>query len=159
MTVSAPHHPLPQPVFDRPVKLLIVVAPVYPDITDALLAGARAAAGDAEVEVLEVPGVTEIPPAIAMAGRLADFHGCVALGCLLPDDMGNDEWARGLMMLGLGGSCIGSAILTVDSLAQAAVQADPAGQDKGGAATRAALHLIAISRKWAGQTKGIGFRA
>jgi 6,7-dimethyl-8-ribityllumazine synthase len=39
------------------------------------------------------------------------------------------------------------------------VRADPAGQDKGGGAALAALHLIAISRKWAGQTKGIGFRA
>ena len=71
MTASAPHHILPHPVFDKPVKLLIVVARVYPEITDALLAGARAAAGDAEVEVLDVPGVTEIPSAIAMAGRLA----------------------------------------------------------------------------------------
>ena len=63
------------------------------------------------------------------------------------------------MMLGLGGSCIGNGILTVENRDQAVVRADPAGQDKGGGAALAALHLIAISRKWAGQTKGIGFRA
>jgi 6,7-dimethyl-8-ribityllumazine synthase len=39
------------------------------------------------------------------------------------------------------------------------VRANPADQDKGGGAAAAALHLIALSRKWAGQTKGIGFRA
>ena len=40
----------------------------------------------------------------------------------------------------------------------AEVRADPAGQDKGGGAAAAALHLIALARKWAGGTKGIGFR-
>jgi 6,7-dimethyl-8-ribityllumazine synthase len=118
----------------------------------------------AEVDVLEVPGALEIPSAIAMAGRLADFDGYVALGCIIRgetthyDTVCNDS-SRGLMMLGLGGSCIGNGILTVENRDQAVVRADPAGQDKGGGAALAALHLIAISRKWAGQTKGIGFRA
>jgi 6,7-dimethyl-8-ribityllumazine synthase len=44
-------------------------------------------------------------------------------------------------------------------MAQAEVRADPAGQNKGGGAAAAALHLIALSRKWAGARKGIGFRA
>ena len=39
------------------------------------------------------------------------------------------------------------------------VRADPAGQNKGGGAAAAALHLIALSRTWAGKSKGIGFRA
>ena len=145
---------------------MIVVAPYYRDIADNLVAGAKAkaAAVGAEVDVLEVPGALEIPSAIAMAGRLADFDGYVALGCIIRgetthyDTVCNDS-SRGLMMLGLGGSCIGNGILTVENRDQAVVRADPAGQDKGGGAALAALHLIAISRKWAGQTKGIGFRA
>ena len=47
----------------------------------------------------------------------------------------------------------------VENRAQAEVRADPAGQNKGGGAAAAALHLVALSRKWAGKTKGIGFRA
>ena len=145
---------------------MIVVAPYYRDIADNLVAGAKAKAASvgAEVDVLEVPGALEIPSAIAMAGRLADFDGYVALGCIIRgetthyDTVCNDS-SRGLMMLGLGGSCIGNGILTVENRDQAVVRADPAGQDKGGGAALAALHLIAISRKWAGQTKGIGFRA
>jgi 6,7-dimethyl-8-ribityllumazine synthase len=166
MAASETHYTLPAPQFDKPVKLLIVVAPYYRDIADNLLAGAKAKAAlvGAEVEVLEVPGALEIPPAIAMASRLAEFDGYVALGCIIRgetthyDTVCNDS-SRGLMMLGLGGSCIGNGILTVENRDQAVVRADPADQDKGGGAALAALHLIAISRKWAGQTKGIGFRA
>ena len=166
MAASETHYTLPAPKFDKPVKLLIVVAPYYRDIADNLVAGAKAKAASvgAEVDVLEVPGALEIPSAIGMAGRLADFDGYVALGCIIRgetthyDTVCNDS-SRGLMMLGLGGSCIGNGILTVENRDQAVVRADPAGQDKGGGAALAALHLIAISRKWAGQTKGIGFRA
>jgi 6,7-dimethyl-8-ribityllumazine synthase len=166
MAASETHYTLPAPKFDKPVKLLIVVAPYYRDIADNLVAGAKAKAASvgAEVDVLEVPGALEIPSAIAMAGRLAEFDGYVALGCIIRGETTHYETvcndsSRGLMMLGLGGSCIGNGILTVENRDQAVVRADPAGQDKGGGAALAALHLIAISRKWAGQTKGIGFRA
>ena len=166
MAASETHYTLPAPKFDKPVKLLIVVAPYYRDIADNLVAGAKAKAASvgAEVDVLEVPGALEIPSAIGMAGRLAEFDGYVALGCIIRGetthyDMVCNDSSRGLMMLGLGGSCIGNGILTVENRDQAVVRADPAGQDKGGGAALAALHLIAISRKWAGQTKGIGFRA
>ena len=61
-------------------------------------------------------------------------------------------------MLGLQGYCIGNGILTVENRPQAEVRADPAYQDKCGGAAAAALHLVALSRKWAGRTKGIGFK-
>lgn len=160
------HHILPLPAFDRPVKLLVVVAPYYKDIADNLVAGARAkaAACGAEVEMVEVPGALEIPTAIAMAERQAKFDGYVALGCVIRgetthyDTVCNDS-SRAITLLGLQGACIGNGILTVENYEQAEVRANPADQDKGGGAAAAALHLIALSRKWAGQTKGIGFRA
>ncbi|MDO8313348.1 MAG: 6,7-dimethyl-8-ribityllumazine synthase, partial [Sideroxyarcus sp.] len=62
-------------------------------------------------------------------------------------------------LLGLEGACIGNGILTVENRKQAEVRADPADQNKGGGAAAAALHLIALSRKWAEARKGIGFRA
>jgi 6,7-dimethyl-8-ribityllumazine synthase len=47
--------------------------------------------------------------------------------------------------------------LTVENRRQAEVRAETAGQNKGGGAAAAALHLIALTRKW-GQPKGkIGF--
>ncbi len=166
MAASETHYTLPAPVFDKPVKLLIVVAPYYKDITDQMVAGAQAAAlaCGAEVELIEVPGALEVPTAIGMAERLAKFDGYVALGCVIRgetthyDTVCNDS-SNALMLLGLQGSAIGNGILTVENREQALVRAEVAGQNKGGGAALAALHLIALSRTWAGQTKGIGFRA
>jgi 6,7-dimethyl-8-ribityllumazine synthase len=166
MVGTETHYVLPMPVFDKPVRLLIVVAPYYRDIADALVAGARAVAvaAGAEVEVVEVPGALEVPTAIAMAARLAEFDGYVALGCVIRGETSHydtvcNESARAISTMGLTGLSIGNGILTVETRAQAVVRAEVAGQNKGGGAAAAALHLIAISRKWAGKTKGIGFRA
>lgn len=38
------------------------------------------------------------------------------------------------------------------------MRAAPSEQDKGGGAAAAALHLIALSRRWSGQRKGMGFK-
>ncbi|MES2915766.1 MAG: 6,7-dimethyl-8-ribityllumazine synthase [Pseudomonadota bacterium] len=166
MAGSETHYTLPLPSFDKPVKLLIVVAPYYKDIADNLVAGARAmaAACGATVDLIDVPGALEVPSAIALAERLAEYDGYVALGCVIRgetthyDTVCNDS-SRAISLLGLQGACIGNGILTVENRAQAEVRADPAGQNKGGGAAAAALHLIALSRRWAGKSKGIGFRA
>lgn len=166
MASTETHYTMPLPAFDKPVKLLIVVAPYYNDITDNLVAGARAVAAScgAECDLIEVPGALEVPTAIALAERQASYDGYVALGCVMRgetthyDTVCNDS-SRAISLLGLQGACIGNGILTVENRPQAEVRADPAGQNKGGGAAAAALHLIALSRKWAGQTKGIGFRA
>lgn len=165
MAANEQHYTLPLPSFEKPVKLLIVVAPYYKDITDQLVAGARgvAEACGAEVEVIEVPGALEIPTAIAMAERMSNYDGHVALGCVIRgetthyDTVCNDS-SRAITLLGLQGACIGNGILTVENRAQAEARAEVAGQNKGGGAAAAALHLVALSRKWAGARKGIGFR-
>ena len=166
MAANENHYTLPLPTFDKPVRLLIVVAPYYRDIADQLIAGAKniAAQCGAEVELVEVPGALEVPTAIAMAERQAKFDGYVALGCIIRgetthyDTVCNDS-SRALSLLGLQGACIGNGILTVENRDQAEVRAEASGQNKGGGAASAALHLVALSRRWAGQTKGIGFRA
>lgn len=166
MAGTETHFTLPLPGFDRPVALLAVVAPFYRDIADGLIAGARATAerAGATLEVVEVPGALEIGPAIALAQRLCEYDGFVALGCVIRgetthyDTVCNDS-SRALTLLGLEGAAIGNGILTVENRAQAEVRADLHGQDKGGGAAAAALHLVALGRRWAGQTKGIGFRS
>ncbi|MFD1913842.1 6,7-dimethyl-8-ribityllumazine synthase [Halodurantibacterium flavum] len=165
MAAFETHYTLPLPKFDEPVRLLVVVAPYYKDIADNLIAGARAVAEEAgaEVDIVEVPGALEIPTAITLAQGMADYHGFVALGCVIRgetthyDTVCNDS-SRGLTLMGLQGVCIGNGILTVENREQAVVRADPAGQNKGGGAAAAALHLVALSRKWGRVEKGIGFR-
>lgn len=162
---SIEHHILDRPQFDKPVKVLIVVAPYYKNIADNLLAGARAEleAAGADHETVEVPGALEIPTAIGIAGRMSNYDGYVALGCVIRGETTHYETvcndsSRGLTLLGLQGLCVGNGVLTVENVAQAEVRADPAAQNKGGGAAAAALHLIALARKWGGQTKGVGFK-
>jgi 6,7-dimethyl-8-ribityllumazine synthase len=165
MAASETHYTLPPPEFDKPVKLLIVVAPYYRAIADQMLTGAQAMAANcgAEVEVIEVPGALEVPTAIAMAERQSDFDGYVALGCVIRgetthyDTVCNDS-SRAISLLGLQGACIGNGILTVETMDQAEVRANPDKQNKGGGAAAAALHLIALRRRWSSARKGIGFR-
>lgn len=155
MAANEQHYVLPLPVFHKPVKLLIVVAPYYKDITDNLVAGARAVAAScgAEVDLVEVPGALEVPTAIALAERMSNYDGYVALGCVIRgetthyDTVCNDS-SRAIALLGLQGACIGNGILTVENREQAVVRAEPEGQNKGGGAAAAALHLIALARQW-----------
>ena len=125
------------PVFDKPVKLLIVSAVGNEAV--ARVAIARSRAVNCEVEVISVPGALEVPVVIAMAERMGEYDGYIALA--EPSEVSAEAW-RSLSLLGLQGLCIGNGI----------------GLEPGQAAF-AALHLVAISRKWAAKTKGIGFRA
>jgi 6,7-dimethyl-8-ribityllumazine synthase len=167
MAAAEQHYTLPLPGFSKPVKLLIVVAPYYKDITDQLVAGARgvAAACGAEVDLVEVPGALEVPTAIGLAERMAKYDGYVALGCVIRGETTHYETvcndsSRAITLLGLQGACIGNGILTVENRPQALARAEVAGQNKGGGAAAAALHLVALSRSWAaGDKTGMGFRA
>ena len=158
------HHVLERPTFDQPTKLLIVVSPYYKDLADNLVAGATAEieAAGASWEIVEVPGALEIPTAIGMAERLSNFDGYVALGCVIRGETTHYETvcndsSRAIQLLGLQGLAIGNGILTVENYEQAAVRADTKDQNKGGGAAAAALHLIALSRKWGRADQGVGF--
>ncbi|MEM6593401.1 MAG: 6,7-dimethyl-8-ribityllumazine synthase [Pseudomonadota bacterium] len=165
MAGTEQHHVMETPKFEEPTKLLIVVSPYYKDIADNLLAGAKAEieAAGATWERVDMPGALEIPPAIRIADRQGEFDGYVALGCIIRgetthyDTVCNDS-SRGLMLLGLQGCNIGNGILTVENRGQAEVRADPSGQNKGGGAAAAALHLIAMQRTYGPKSKGLGFR-
>ncbi|MCV2448041.1 6,7-dimethyl-8-ribityllumazine synthase [Paracoccus sp. DMF] len=154
MAASIEHYQLPLPRLDG-ARLLIVVAPYYRQIAEALIAGARQVAADAgaTVDLVEVPGALEVPTAIGLAAARGLYDGYVALGCVIRgetthyDTVCNDS-SRGITLLGLQGHCIGNGILTVENYEQAAVRADPATQNKGGGAAAAALHLIALKRGW-----------
>ncbi|MBF9034668.1 6,7-dimethyl-8-ribityllumazine synthase [Rhodobacterales bacterium HKCCE2091] len=165
MMAGVTHHELALPEFTKPVKLGIVVAPYYKDIADELLAGARTMIDTVggKYELFEVPGALEVPVAIRILHRQANFDGFVALGCVIRGETTHYETvcndsSRALTLLGLEGACIGNGILTVETHEQASVRADSFGQNKGGGAAAAALHLIALSRRFLKPRGGVGFR-
>ncbi|MCC5969804.1 MAG: 6,7-dimethyl-8-ribityllumazine synthase [Pararhodobacter sp.] len=162
---GASHYTLPLPRFDKPVKLLVVVAPYYRDIADDLIKGVRGVLDEvgAAHELIEVPGALEVPTAIGQAFRMSNFDGYVALGCVIRGETTHYETvcndsSRAITLLGLQGACVGNGILTVETHEQAAVRADPKAQNKGGGAAAAALHLIALARRWGGVARDVGFR-
>ena len=151
---------LTPPGFNPAPKVLIVSAPYYGGIADQLETGARAAlaAASATVETIYVPGALEIPAAIRLAFDSRRYDGFIALGCVVRGETSHydlvcNESARGLTLLAVEhGAAIGNGVLTVENMAQAEVRADPQGQDKGGDAATACLHLIALARRFGGRT-------
>ncbi len=153
MASTEEHRSLPLPEFSPAPSVLIVAAPYYLGVVYDLIGGAKAvlARAGARVDVVEVPGALEIPTAIRLAeGR---YEGFVALGCVIRgetthyDTVCNDS-SRALALLGLEGICIGNGILTCENVDQARVRAAPDNMDKGGGAAAAALHLIALARRF-----------
>jgi 6,7-dimethyl-8-ribityllumazine synthase len=142
------------------MHVLIAEARFYDHIADLLLAGARAAldAAGATHETVTVPGALELPGAIAVADASERFDAYVALGCVLRGETYHfevvaNESARGIMTLTLDGLAIGNGVLTVETEEQALVRARGAadgGSDKGGGAARAALAMLALRDRLAG---------
>ncbi len=162
--MAGSEYTMPRAELEKPAKLLIVVAPFYRDIADNLIAGATAEleVTGATYDLVEVPGALELPTSIGIAERLSNFDGYVALGCVIRGETTHYETvctdsSRGITLLGLQGLCVGNGILTVENRDQAEVRADPARMNKGAGAAAAALHLIALTRKWGAPRKGVGF--
>ena len=143
-------HDLPD--FTEKLKICIVSAPYYKDITENLIRGALNVLKRirADTEIVEVSGALEIPTAIKLMEN--EFDGFIAVGCVIRGEtthyeIVSMESSRGLSNLGLEKVCIGNAILTVENRLQAEKRADPKVFDKGGEACNALLSIIKIKRR------------
>ena len=147
---------------EETIRILIVEARFYDDLADELLKGAVDALQvyGADYDVVTVPGALEIPGAIALAeegghrpASAAPWDGYVALGTVIRGETYHfeivaGESARGIMDLTVGKRlCIGNGVLTVEDEAQAWARARVSEGDKGGAAARAALSMVALKRQ------------
>jgi 6,7-dimethyl-8-ribityllumazine synthase len=137
------------------MRVLIVEARFYPEISDALYEGAEKALRAAGVasERVVVPGALEIPGAIKSAGD--HYDGFIALGCVIRGETHHfeivaNESARALMELTIRDRlCIGNGILTVEDEEQAFVRARTEEGGKGADAVRACLALMALKARFA----------
>lgn len=138
------------------MKILIVEAPYYTEISDNLAKGAIAEleAHNAEYERLEVPGALEIPLAIKLAHESGQYDGFLALGCVIRGetthyDIVCNESARGITLLGINHHiAIGNGILTCENKEQALERARPERKNKGRDVAQAALRMIELKKKF-----------
>lgn len=121
-------------------------------VADRLTDGATAALdqGAATFTRISVPGVLEVPAAIALAARgPKPFEAYVALGCVIGGDAVSDtlyrETIRALVHLGTQGVVIGNGVLLAGDERAALSLAG----DAGGDAARAALALATLRERLA----------
>ncbi len=135
--------------------ILIVEAPYYAHIAEALLKGAVAVLDKAPAtyERPAVPGAVRASPprsrlfaeAAADRGIWRRFDGYVALGCVIRGETTHyqhvcEECARGVQTLALDRQlAIGFGVLTVENEAQALARSQIGKRDKGGEAAQACL--------------------
>jgi 6,7-dimethyl-8-ribityllumazine synthase len=139
-----------------PPHLLIVRAPYYRQVVDGLTDGARRILREAGAtsEALDVAGAYELPQVIRIALRGSKrFDGYVALGCIVRGETDHYEFIcratmDGIMSVALQfGICMGTGLLTCDTLAQAEARSSQDGHNKGAEAAAAALLQISAARR------------
>jgi 6,7-dimethyl-8-ribityllumazine synthase len=131
------------------MNILIVEARYHAHVADRLVNGATTALeqGAAAITRVSVPGVLELPYAVALAAHgPRPFDACVALGCVIGQDTIADtlyrETMRGLVNLSAAGIALGNGVLLALDEHTALSLADDA--DIGGDAARAALALATL---------------
>lgn len=134
------------------MNILIVEARYHPDVTAALVDHATAALekGGARFERTAVPGVLELPAAIAIAVKgPRPFDGYVALGSVTGPthiaDMFYAETMRGLMAISTMGIALGQGIVLASDEGSARDLAIT--HDIGGDAARACLSLVTFGER------------
>ena len=137
---------------------LIIDARFYTDLADELVKGATAELEKrgATYERISVPGVLEIPAALAMALSAENgpsFAGYVLLGCVIRGETSHydivaNESARAIMNLATErGLAVGNGILTVNTGAQAWARAKVGDKNKGAGAAAAAFEMAALRQR------------
>jgi 6,7-dimethyl-8-ribityllumazine synthase len=138
-----------------PPHLLIVRAPYYREVVDGLSAGAARilAEAGATAETLDVAGAYELPQVIRIALRGSRrFDGFIALGCIVKGETDHYDFIckatmDGIMSVALQfGICLGTGLLTCDTIAQAVARSGADGHNKGAEAAAAALVQINAAR-------------
>jgi 6,7-dimethyl-8-ribityllumazine synthase len=137
-------------------RILLIRAPYYRGIVDGMTRAATALLREAGAswEQVDVAGAFELPQALRIALRGQDrFDGFMALGCVVRGETDHYDYIcssamQGLMSVALQfGIALGTALLTVDTLAQAEARSAETGANKGAEAAAACLKQIALARR------------
>lgn len=146
----------------------IVVSQWNPDITAALLEGARevllrAGVLPQNIEVLYVPGSFELPWGARQIMKPGKRDAVICLGCIIEGETRHDEYiaqavASGIMQLGLmSGIPVIFGVLTTHTEEQARERAGGKHGNKGAEAAATALHMAVVRSGDSMTKKRIGY--
>lgn len=139
-------------------RYAIVAARFNDFIVDKLLSGAvdtlkAHGAGDAQIEVVRVPGAFEIPLLCQRFASSKRVDAVIALGCVIRGDTPHFDYvcaesARGVLDVGLKYDLpVINGIITTDNTEQAELRAQAhttGGDNKGADAAKAAMEMLAV---------------
>ena len=134
------------------MKILIVQARFYDDISDMLLEGTVAKLKEIGIDydIIDVKGALEIPYAINLKAKEGRYDGFIALGCVIRGetshyDIVTMQSAYGIMKLTVERDlAIANGIITVENREQAYVRASIKDKDKGGFVAQACVEMIKL---------------
>lgn len=149
-------YPVTGLTFSKSPRIAIIEARYYTDLADMLLAGTVSTLNSINLsyDVITVAGSLELPMALQIAAQSKLYDGAVLLGAVIRGETTHYETVcqdsnRGVMDVSLKYNLpIGNAILTVENMDQAIERADPTKMNKGGGATEAMIHMIALQHKY-----------
>jgi 6,7-dimethyl-8-ribityllumazine synthase len=136
--------------------ILLIRAPYYRSIVDGMTQSALSllAQASATHHTIDVAGAYELPQALRIALRgTGRFDGYIALGCVVRGETDHYDFICHAAMTGLMqvstqfGLALGTALLTVATIAQAEARSAETGPNKGAEAAIACLRQIAIARE------------
>ena len=140
------------------MRIAIVVSRFNDFVTDRLLEGAQAGLrdagiGDADIEILRVPGAFEIPMAAQRIAETGKVAAVVCLGCLIKGATPHFEYISSACAHGITAAAASTGVpmafgvLTTNSSEEALERAVPGPSNKGREAADAAIEMARLFAK------------
>jgi 6,7-dimethyl-8-ribityllumazine synthase len=138
-------------------RFAVVVSRFNAEVTEGLLAGARAAlaqaaVGEEDITIVRVPGAFEIPLTAMRLAETGQFDAVICLGCLIKGDTMHFEYIASAASHGIidaaaaTGVPIAFGVLTTLTEAQAQARSGEGPDNKGREAALAAVEMATLFR-------------
>ncbi len=106
-----------------------------------------------DIHVVRVPGAFEIPLVARTMARSSRFDAIICLGAVIRGDTPHFDYICSEVSRGIGQAALDTdvpvifGVLATDTVAQAEERAHPEKLNRGGAAARAAIEMVAVMRR------------
>ena len=133
------------------MRICIIIANYYPEISKKLIFGASKVLNDNDLNNFKkifAPGIFEIP--VIIAKKINSFDAFIALGCVIKGETPHFEFISRATINSISHLSvtykkpIGNGIITCLNKKQALIRSDPKKKNKGGEAAKAILSVLKV---------------